>query len=573
MTETHQQPSTPIVRRRPWLTWTMGALFALGVLYWWLGARTITYMRSLMATHYAVKAQEWTQQKEWNKAWQNLAKARSWLVNDPHVLRAYADLLIVSRSDDLSLLQVLRLLESYDQSTAADRIYIGQILISLGRVTEARTEYEKLTEKDRHSRESLELLSSLYAAEGHPEKAEKTLREALSLNPNDPESRLRLAILDHQNSFAEIQAHSREVLWELAQSKDEIALQAIEFLITRAQVDGEEAEKLLELIEAHPTATAKTRYSALSARLRARPQDRQAVLAAEIERVRGKGVEILAPALTWLLQENQPQSVIDILPDQLYLKSGQLLHPYLLAQSALGNWSEIESLLSTQRTLPVSQSFLHLWKARTAEKLDIGIKTIRHHLEAAYAQSGRGQDETTARMTAEIAEQMGQWDLAAEYYGEIASKQPLSQVSMLEKVYEMALRERDTNAALKSARELAKLNPENQTFTQRARYLELIAGDAMELTLLNLKAQEPIRADSTTPLLRALAAFRLGDLEHVKQHLAEIGSTDTFTPGEKAAHAGLLSICGEIGPAFRMAETIPGILLLPEELRFLRRAL
>lgn len=578
MSDSPQTPDTQPSRRKPWLTIIMGFLFLTGILYWWAGARVILYGRSLVAMHHAQKVQEKISQKDWTGAGQSLRQARSWRVDHPQVLRAYADLLIATHSDNLSLLQVLRALESLQQATPQDRLRMGQILIALGHISEAHAEYAKLPETQRQTPDGMELLAHLYSAEGRKEESEKLMRRALALAPADAASKLKLAVLDYQNTFPEIQARAQETLWEIAQTKDDTGLRALEFLATQVRLNGPEAEKLQAGVAAHPMATASTRYMALSARLRARPQDRSKVLEEEVQRVRGQGVDALTPALGWLLQENEPASVIELLSGDLYLKSATLLHSYLLALSAMDRWAEIDTLLATQKALPVSETFLHLWKARAAEKLDKGIHIVRHQLEAAFAQTGRGQDETSGRITAETAEQMGLWDLASRYYDDLAQRQPLNQGPLLEKVHEMALRGRDTDAALSSSLKLAALHPENQIFAQNSLYLALMAGRDIEA---NFQAVEklsgslspgPDRA-TLVPLLRALAAYRLGQMREVKKHLAQIADRESLTPGQKAACAGLLAVCGEIGQAYQLAEKIPAVMLLPEELRFLKRAL
>lgn len=561
-------------RRRPWLTWVMGGLFLGGLLYWWLGAKAILGTRTLIAGAYAKKAQEKRLEKDWAGAWQNLSKARAWQVNAPEVLRAYADLLAASRSDDLTLLQVLRALESLHQSTNSDRLKVGQILISLGHIQAARAEYEKLSLTDQQNQEGMRLLAQLLQAEGQPEEAEKLLRRALAMAPADPESRLRLAMMDHHQTFPEVQARARKVIWEIARQADLTGLAALDFLASEVQLTGEEASELLRLVEAHPSAPPGTRYAALSSRLRARPQDRAALMEKEVAAVRGQGVEVLAPALTWLLQEKEPAKVLALLPEGLHLKSGQILQSYLVALSALDRWDEIDRLLRSPRTLPLSEAYLHLWKARTADKQDTGIQTVRHHLEAAFAQTRRGEDETAARLTAETAEQMGIWDLASRFYAEVAAQQPYNQSLLLEKIHEMALRGRDTTAALNSARKQAITHPENHVYTLRAHYLALLAGDEIEVTLqaflqLPTDQQEPPSA----ALVRALADFRLGNETALKARLAQGMDVSDLAPGQRATYAGLLAICGEVGPAFRLAESIPGILLLPEEMRFLKQAL
>ncbi|MBB5039618.1 tetratricopeptide repeat protein [Prosthecobacter dejongeii] len=530
--------------------------------------------RSAIAEAYAKKAQEKRLEKDWASAWQNLSKARSWQVNAPEVLRAYADLLAASRSDDLTLLQVLRALESVQQSTNADRLKVGQILISLGHIHAARAEYEKLSLSDQQKPEGMRLLAQLLQAEGQPEAAEELLRRALSMAPSDAESQLRLAMMDHHQTFPEVQSRARKVIWEIARQTNLTGLTALDFLASTVQLTGEEAAELLRLVEAHPSAPPGTRYAALSARLRARPQDRAAIMEKEVAAVRGQGVEMLAPALNWLLQEKEPAKVLNLLPEGLHLKSGPILQSYLVALSALDRWNEIDNLLHSSKILPLSEAYLHLWKARTADKQDTGIQTIRHHLEAAFAQTRRGEDETAARLTAETAEQMGIWDLASRFYAEVAALQPYNQSFLLEKIHEMALRGRDTTAALNSARKQAITHPENHVYTTRAHYLSLLSGDEIEVTIQATRQLPSSQQESPAVILmKALADFRLGDETALRARLAHPLDSSVLPPGQRATYAGLLSICGQVGPAFRLAESIPGILLLPEEMRFLKRAL
>ncbi|HEY1084670.1 MAG TPA: hypothetical protein VGE29_20560, partial [Prosthecobacter sp.] len=239
-------------------------------------------------------------------------------------------------------------------------------------------------------------------------------------------------------------------------------------------------------------------------------------------------------------------------------------------------WQDIDRLLTGSRNLPVSQTFLHIWKARTADRLDQGIQTVRHHLEAAFAQTTGGQEESAAQLTATTAEEMNQWDLAARFYRDIAGLHPLSRSAMLEKVYAMALRGRDTDTALTATRELAALHPDNRIFSQRFTYLQLLAGLDLEGLQQNLTRTGDPEKTATSALLKALAAYRLRDAAAIRQHLTDLSpataSTD-FPPGLKAIFAGLLATTGQTAEAFRLAVTIPAPLLLPEELRFLKRAL
>lgn len=567
MSDPAQPPARKKRRKTPWLSIGLGLLLVLGILWWWGGEKLMLQARGAIAEHYATKSREALSRKDWVVAGQNLARARSWLVNHPPVLRAYAEMLEATGSDNLSLLQVLRTLDSLQVATPRDRVQMARILMSLGYVDLARREYDKLPPDQRQTREGLELLAGIYQIEGRTNEAEKLLHQALALAPNDPDSRLRLAMIQSQDKFSQGQA--KETLWEIASGTGTPALQALEFLAAKLPLDGTEADTLMRLVEAHPGHTPQTRYAALSARLRARPQDRESLLAAEVSRVQGKGMDVLSPALNWLLQENEPARVITLLPDKLYLKSGEFLHAYLLALSSQNRWSEIDQLLKTQRSLPVSDTFLQLWRARAADRLDAGMEYVRRHLAAAFASTQFGQNDATGQMTAELAEQTNQWDLASQYYEALAEKHPLKQIPMLEKVYEMAMRDRNTTSVLAAARKLAQLLPDNQIYAQRVQYLELVSGDSIELTLRTLDQPGLV----TPPLIRALAAYRLGDATGLRKHLQGPATTADLPPGPRAVHAGLLALTGQSGPAYQLAETIPAMLLLPEEIRFLRKAL
>ena len=75
-------------------------------------------------------------------------------------------------------------------------------------------------------------------------------------------------------------------------------------------------------------------------------------------------------------------------------------------------------------------------------------------------------------------------------------------------------------------------------------------------------------------MLRALAAYRMGDLARIKPELDGIGLTESLPPGLRAVTAGLLRVSnGDTALAFKLAETVPATILLNEELVFLKMAL
>jgi hypothetical protein len=102
----------------------------------------------------------------------------------------------------------------------------------------------------------------------------------------------------------------------------------------------------------------------------------------------------------------------------------------------------------------------------------------------------------------------------------------------------------------------------------------LIIGQEIELAVQHaLDEPAPAASQPGDELVRALASYRMGDLDRMRAHLALITAMDRLTPGERAILAGLTAIGGDSGAAYRIGEKVPDGLLLAEEQSFLRRAL
>ena len=565
---------TGIPRPKPWLTLALAIAMTSGFVAWLAGPPALKALRGAVARGYAEAALEHLEKEEISQAHADLTIARRWGADDPRVLRALADFLVKTGSDPQGLYHTLLRLEDLAEARVEDRIRLGEHYLSQGQTGRARAVLDRIPEADRSSRLPQELLANILRSEGRLDEAEKTLRRALSLAPNDPMSRLRLALLDAQSGFVEIRSQARTRLWGLAEAQDEVALKALDHLSRDSLLTVIEADRLLELVENHPSAPPLLRYRVISARLRVRPQLRQEVLAAELQAHEGKSGEQLQDLLQWLLAEQEYEQVRQLLPRDLALKSPMLLDLHLRALSGLKQWAEVDSLLAAPDALAVNPGTVSLWRAHASIALNQDFDRTRDHLRSAFEASGKGKQQRAALEVARIAENCGLWDVAAECYRGIASTTPGNAIPMLEKVHEMAVRERDTMEALQTARDLAEQQPANKAFSATSLYFQLLSGEAVEVAVRGLpNATAHTIPAALAPLLRALAAYRLGDLATMRDHVDAVDDPDSMTPGQQAVHAGLLSISGRVGPAYQLAETIPAALLLPEELRFLRRSL
>lgn len=560
--------------RKPWITWILGFLLVFGATAWVIGPRVVSKTYTLIARYYADQAVLHVQAKKWIEANDALSLAQQWKPDDPQVIRVLADFLVAGNADPALTLHTLRQLEWMGLVNEEDYLRMGQIYVQLGEVTNAKKTLAKLSGATQKKRPALEVHANIQRLEGKIKEAEQTLRYALSLDQNDPMCRLRLALLDQQAGFIEMRKNSRDTLWQLTHGKDRAALQAIDYLSKDSQLTKAEVETLLEVSRNHPEKTQELHFNVLSAFLRVSPQTRDAVFAGEIDRHQNLGSENLAPLLYWLLKENQPQMVLAMKTGDFYTKSEILIEPYLQALGALNRWEEVDKLLAKPAGMPISSSFIALWRARATQHTDRDNLRTRQHLNIVYESSGHGRDGPMAAAAVAIAEEAGLYDLAAKFYEGLALYQPKSKVPMMEKVLEMAMRARDGNQVLEVCKRLLEVSPGNQQFADRLLYMHLVSGSELELNVIKLKPVNKGVPQRTEDLfLHALAAYRLGDLDSLRLYLDQIPQVESLSAGQRAVHAGLLSISGKVGEAFQMAERIPSLLLLKEEKRFLDRAL
>ena len=571
----HLPPELLAKPRKPWLTWIMGILLLFGVAYWLWGPSTVFKVRSYIARHYAEKAQKEMKLKEWASAYSTLSLAATWRTDHPLVLRLTADLLSAAGADSESVLMAYRRLITSGLATEDDILKTGNIYVQQLDVVSSLDLLQKLSPETRGKRQALELLANIQRIQGQTQLAERTLRQALSMDKDDSMCQLRLAMLDLQaGGFAEIKERALEVIWKLSAGKDRAGMVAIETLSSN-ELTSRETDTLFARLEEHPDKSPAIRYSVLSAILKTQPERREEILNREAAPAANRTEAELLTLMQWLLREHEPQRVVSLQKGNVFTKSAVLIQPYLQALADLQRWNELDETLARPAGLSISSASAALWRARAARHLqDTANLRAKQHLDIVYEATGHGREGATAMAAATLAEELGLWEVALLFYEGLAKHQPQSRLKMIEKVQEMAVRDRDTNATLSAASRLLEIRPDNRQYADRALYLHLLSGDEVELAI-----EKTAHTDSTMAtrledhFIRALAAYRLGDLTQLRVHLDNVKDVSALTQGQRAVHAGLLSISGRVGPAYQIAEQIPSILLLREELHFLKRAL
>ena len=565
--------------------WLLGAfvgLVAMVVLWWFYFDSTALAVKNWWGRRYVPGITTAIDAENWTGAAQDIRQATRWAPNDPEVLRVAIDFGKRTRADPQTMIRFLTQLEESGQMTISERCHLGRMQVRDQNLKAAYAIYDALPQEELSKRPALELLATIQEAEGLQGRAFLTQRKALLADPNDPDSVLQLALMDARSGDASLSGPARERLWPLVRGGGTHTLPAIEYLANHPKLTAEEASELLTVIEATPTTptVVATRLHVLSAVLRTNPHRRQDLLNQELQRWAGKQPANLTPLLEWLINEKEYGRVLRIVNAKTAAVYPTALPYYVGALRGEKKWADIKTFLSGRLDPSISRAQIRLWLADVESKLSTDPSTPRQILSSLFDESGGGEQAEVAKRTAEVAEGLGFWDIARQCYAGISSHHARLATSMQLKVYDMALHELNGTAMLEACEKLRDLKKTDVIFLDRVNYLRLLLGTDLEVAQLALDKAAALPQHHITPdrqialsLLRALAAYRSGQMAQISEHLAKVDEIGTFPPGPRAVYAGLLAVTGDTAGAFEVAELVPSVLLLPEERRFLDKAL
>ncbi|WP_395749992.1 hypothetical protein [Prosthecobacter sp.] len=532
--------------------------------------------KAAWARHHVKEAQAAISGNDLVGAVPHIRDACAWAPQDVEVIRVVIDYLKITKSDPSTLAQQLKLLAEKQPLTPDEVVLLGRSLIAVRKTAEARTLYEKMVPGGGSSPASLELLSELLDAEGHTAESAEIMRRSSQLKTNTPEARLQLAVEDRNHIFPEVRQQARAELWNLAELDTVVGLAAADRLVVDPDLNIPEARRLLEIVEHHPLKKLPDRLRVLSALMRLEPERRSAILDEEAARYRSDDKGNLIDLAHWLAQEKEYTRLLEIVPPNLAATSRSLYVSMLEALYGQQRWQELKDLLKQKRP-PVSDTLAAIWMADVESRLQPDLSESRRLLTAAIEVASAKLNGDELYAAGLLSERLGLHDLSLRAYSSLAPLVPEKEIMFLQKAYEQAQLQKDGKALLVIARKLHDLRPSSAAFAERYDYLRLILGVEIETVTLatahTASAEETNALDHISPeLLRALAAYRLGDNDSVKAQLHTLPDTKGLSAGQRAVIAGLLAQSGGVARAYQIAEKVPELLLLDEEKSFLNRA-
>lgn len=553
-----------------WMAWPMAARVYKG----WRVQRQLSAMRENM------------EKREWAAAAGALRQARKMAPEAPAVARASLDFLELRggwERDPRGTISLIQQLQKAGVATPADLALLGRMHVLQGRTTEGQSIYDQLGTEARQARTARELLADILQAQGQEQRAVEVRRELLSERADEDSTSLRqLATLDMAGSAARRDA-MRERLWTLARSAGPTRLTAVELLARDKNLTPPQVAELHQILAAIAVSTSvsqperdEARLQVLSGQMRASPQSREEIIAQELVAWKDRPPAQVLPLIQWLSREGEHERILRVLPPALAAKFTDLLPPYIEALRRTKQWEKLDTFLATGGIdAAFSQTQKLLWQAEARAALDAEPTRARQMLARLLEEAGRGDNLTLTLQVGELAEQLGQWDLALRCFAACADKHPPFRAVMLAKVYEMADHQHDGPAMLEACSALVALKPENPALLEQKLYLQLLLGIDLETAanqLASLPAsKEPLRT-SQRHLMLALLAYRQGRSDQILQALPKIHDPTTLPAGQRAVYAGLLKATGgDEAAVFRLLERLSPALLLPEEKRFAQR--
>jgi hypothetical protein len=560
-------------------------MVGFGAACWYAYPHVTPMARQWLAHRHLPDLRQHLREKDWQQATTSLREARHWAPEDPEVLRACVEYLTAAGSADTrGILGLLRSLQQAGAATPEDLILMGKMYVRLGEIAKARELYEGLAPESRQQQHGLELQADLLTAAGRDAEAEAVRRQALQSHADDPESLRQLAVMDLGSPDLKRRRDMSEKLWQIARAGGPTSATAIEMLAALKALTVLEVDELSRLVEALPASAQgreTARFSVLSTRLKLRPHLRDEMIDQEIMRWKNSKPAQTAPLVTWLAAEREYDRILRLLPAPTAAHYTDLLPGYVEALRGKKKWQELNTLLTTggiDAAFPRQR--IRLWQVETQVHLRPDPDRTRQMLLRIFEEAGRGDDAAITLDAGALAEQLSYWDLAEKCYAAVAAKHARSRPALLPRLYQLAEYQHDGPGMLSASSRLLTYKPESTALLAQKLYLQLLLGIELELAgaqlhrLLQGTTAGAAAQSDHLHLLQALAAYREGQLQAVREPLSQVTKPEAFSAGERVVYAGLLKLTGgDTGKAFRLVERISPGLLLPEEKGFLQRAL
>ncbi len=392
--------------------------------------------------------------------------------------------------------------------------------------------------------------------------AAKFAKAYLARQPDDVELRLLLA----QNYLAmrqpEAQAAGKSLLREIAQSKQPGAVRALMMLAAQPDLSPDELQECLQRVSAYPGQGILRELMMADLKLRLDASSRADVIGSVFEKYRHGTPEDILLLGRWLNEKGEFKKVTDMIPLATAMETKDLLLVYGDALASLGNWTQLEAILSRDQ-LPIEPVLAELFRARIARQLKKDRQAATHWAQVHWLAA---QHPQAAWYAAEYAERLGETEEAIKAYRRLTHDENYARPAYLA-LLRLTEKRGSTTELRELMKELVARFPDDPAPRNDLAYLELLSGEnvaAAQAMAKQLYEKHPNMLAYRTTL--ALAYLRANQATVAQSLFREVPVDQTaLMPGWQAVRAAVLGASGQPAEARQLAKLIPQDRLRTEE--------
>jgi hypothetical protein len=533
---------------------------------WWASTQS---RRHLVAAKAAIERQDYL------AAMRAAQQAAHLTPEEPELLRTWVHVLAGLNAHPDEVLGALARVEAAGGMTSEMLLKRVEAHIHRGDMLAAMKLLQALPAAQRQSWEAVSLEATLILRQGRTAEGDANMLTTTEV-ANTPAAIFLRAVRDLAESQDEVKrTHARQILWQAAREDSARQRIALTLLSRDPSLTAVNATELLELVT--PISDAQQlRHAVLKQVFRLLPERKEALIAAESERVADSPAVQQLRHVLFLAQEQAPNAMDVFLRDHGRILASERPADYVSLQLEIlaktDDWQAVRQKLKTKAARQLDSLSFNLWEANSIAALTPNSPLVLKHLQLAYEATQNGQNLTGAIRVADVALNLNQAAFAAACYEQIAAKPLLmgEKIRLLEKACHALLASRNTPALRRTAHALADLTPGHPDHTYRAYYFDILYGVDFEVIALRLDLHKLSTAGDATAmahqrLLEAMIYSRMGQTEKLSRALEGLEKAISWNAGERAVLAGLLAKAGESARAWQLAEKLPKALLLPEE--------
>ena len=551
-------------RRRLQISAAAVLLLAIG-LGLWKGRAVFRWFKQKRAVVLVEESRQLMEAESWREALIRGGEAYSLAPEDPQVIRLMSEITSMSSRERQKTLYFIRRLRDLGALELEDRKREIRVLTALGKSDEGRKLGEGVLKDAPSDAESYELMANILMAEGEGDRAMRLYEQSLELDPENLETRLRVAAYRTESSFAEMRQRGWDEIWAIAQDQSDSGLRALEFIGGMEKVPIGKEQAFVDLLENHPGAEERHQLMALKWRVTIDPLKRAEILAQAIEERSGRKMTEIIGFLDWLNRIGEPQPLLEVLTLENSKTERDLFALYLNALGRLERWADIEAALESEN-VPLSTGQLHFTRARVMRQQGVEGDSLRDEISKAVQYSAVEKQVGLAFQSAVIAEELGYYEVAMVGYGYAADNASLMK-SAYEKMFELASRANDTEKIGEIFQAIDEKNLDVPQLVLEGAYFNLLVGNGIEVFRERARALVEARPDDSLRwLVLGLGHFRMMDREGCAEACSKIDGR-ILSPGKRAVFSYLLRWLGDDLEAQELSVSVPTSLLLDEERR------